>query len=110
MILFSTFFTGGDLTPEDQAVATAKVQDMVATASGAESMSLEQGGPMLSCVSNLAAAPVNYTAQPELAPGSNSNGAALMGKMENMGDSMLGANVPGKYSSEESEHRVMEAL
>ena len=94
----NTFFTGGDLTPEDQAVATAKVQDMVATASGAESMSLEQGGPMLSCVSNLAAAPVNYTAQPELAPGSNPNGAALMGKMENMGDSMLGANVPGKYS------------
>ena len=100
VILFDTFFIGGDLTPEDQAVATAKVQDMVATASGAESMSLEQGGPMLSCVSNLAAAPVNYTAQPELAPGSNPNSAALMGKMENMGDSMLGANVPGKYSSE----------
>jgi hypothetical protein len=89
---------GGDLPGPIQGATTQMVEDMVNTASGADSMSLEQGGPMLSCVSNLVAAPVNYSL-PEnahLAPGSNPNGNALMGKMEGMGDSMLGANVPGE--------------
>ena len=79
-----------------QEATTKMVEDMVNTASGADSMSLEQGGPMLSCVSNLVAAPINQSAPGAGPPGSNPNGNALMGKMEGMGDSMLGANVPGE--------------
>ena len=87
---------GGDLKGDMQQATTKMVEDMVNTASGADSMSLEQGGPMLSCVSNLVAAPVNQSAPDAGPPGSNPNGNALMGKMEGMGDSMLGANVPGE--------------